>query len=48
MARGQVGTIVEELNANNVLVEFTDMQGVIYAVTPIAVAMLLESKQTQL
>lgn len=44
VARGQVGTIVEELDGNNVLVEFSDMEGVAYAIAPIPVAMLMELK----
>lgn len=32
LARGQVGTVVEELDADTVLVEFSDDQGAAYAV----------------
>jgi hypothetical protein len=34
LARGQVGTIVEELDDQNLLVEFSDDQGRAYAVAP--------------
>ena len=34
LARGQVGTIVEPLDNDNVLVEFSDDQGRAYAVAP--------------
>jgi hypothetical protein len=34
LARGQVGTIVESLDAETVLVEFSDDQGRAYAVVP--------------
>ena len=44
VAEGQVGTIVEELDENTVLVEFADLNGVAYAITPI----LLELKDTPL
>lgn len=46
VVKGQVGTIVEELDGNNVLVEFADMEGVAYAISPIPVAMLMELKHT--
>lgn len=32
LARGQVGTVVEELDADTVLVEFSDDQGAAYAI----------------
>ena len=41
LARGQVGTIVEQLDENNSLVEFSDDQGRAYAVTPCPRAELL-------
>ena len=44
VAKGQVGTIIEELDSNNVLVEFADMNGVAYAISPMPVAMLMELK----
>jgi len=34
LARGQVGTIVELLDEETVLVEFSDDQGYAYAITP--------------
>ncbi len=34
LARGQVGTVVESLDQNTVLVEFSDEQGRAYAVVP--------------
>ena len=34
LARGQVGTVVEELDEENVLVEFSDDQGRAYALAP--------------
>jgi hypothetical protein len=36
LARGQVGTVVEELDKENVLVEFSDDEGRAYAVAPCA------------
>ncbi|MFD2184499.1 DUF4926 domain-containing protein [Rhodoplanes azumiensis] len=41
LARGQVGTIVEELDVDTALVEFSDDQGRAYAVEPCAKAELL-------
>ena len=43
---GQIGTIVEELDDDTVLVEFSDLNGVAYAITPIPVAALMELKHT--
>jgi hypothetical protein len=34
LARGQVGTIVEQLDDKTLLVEFSDDQGLAYAVAP--------------
>lgn len=34
LARGQVGTIVEKLNAETLLVEFSDDNGRAYAIAP--------------
>lgn len=42
LTRGQVGTIVEELSSEVVLVEFADLNGVAYAITPVAVSRLME------
>jgi hypothetical protein len=41
LARGQVGTIVEQLDAETVLVEFGDDQGRAYALAPCARHQLL-------
>ena len=41
LARGQVGTIVEQLDENISLVEFSDEQGRAYAVAPCPQAELL-------
>lgn len=41
LARGQVGTVVEELDASTVLVEFSDDDGRAYAVEPYPRAELL-------
>ena len=46
IVKGQVGTIVEELDNNNVLVEFANVEGVAYAIKPIPVARLMELKYT--
>jgi hypothetical protein len=34
LTRGQVGTVVEPLNTDSVLVEFTDDDGCAYAIAP--------------
>jgi hypothetical protein len=41
LARGQVGTIVEQLDGKTLLVEFSDDQGRAYAVVPCSRADLL-------
>jgi hypothetical protein len=41
LARGQVGTIVEQLDENISLVEFSDEQGRAYAIVPCAITELL-------
>jgi hypothetical protein len=41
LSRGQVGTIIEELDDQNLLVEFSDDQGHAYAVAPCPQAELL-------
>lgn len=46
VAKGQVGTIVEELDGKNVLVEFADLDGVAYAISPLPVGLLMELKHT--
>ncbi|HRQ56417.1 MAG TPA: DUF4926 domain-containing protein [Azoarcus taiwanensis] len=35
IGRGQVGTVIETLDRNHLLVEFADLNGVAYAITPI-------------
>lgn len=44
VAKGQVGTIVEELDDANVLVEFADLNGVAYAISPVPIELLMELK----
>jgi len=46
LARGQVGTIVDELNEDVVLVEFADLSGVAYAIAPLPVRKLIELRHT--
>jgi hypothetical protein len=41
LARGQVGTVVEALDAATVLVEFSDDEGRAYAIAPLPRAELL-------
>lgn len=41
LARGQVGTVVEALDGDTVLVEFSDDDGRAFAVEPVPVARLL-------
>jgi len=41
LARGQVGTVVEQLDDQNLLIEFSDDQGHAYAVAPCSQADLL-------
>jgi Domain of unknown function (DUF4926) len=41
LASGQVGTVVEELDAANLLVEFSDDKGRPYAITPVQKSRLL-------
>jgi hypothetical protein len=38
LSRGLVGTVVEELDAENILVEFIDENGQTYAITPVPVS----------
>lgn len=42
IAKGQVGTIVDELDRETVLVEFADLDGVAYAIEPIPCRKLME------
>jgi hypothetical protein len=41
LSRGQVGTVVEALGKNTVLVEFSDDDGRAYAIAPVATAQVL-------
>lgn len=42
LCKGQVGTIIEELDACTVLVEFADLSGVAYAIEPINHNLLIQ------
>ena len=44
VVKGQVGTVVEELDNGHVLVEFADVNGVAYAIAPIPVGQLMKLK----
>lgn len=44
VGKGQVGTVVEELDRDNVLVEFSDLDGVAFAIEPIAKGHLMGLK----
>ncbi|MFA7293325.1 MAG: DUF4926 domain-containing protein [Rhodocyclaceae bacterium] len=46
LTKGQVGTIVDELGGDVVLVEFADLGGVAYAIEPIHVRQLIELRHT--
>ena len=46
LAKGQVGTIVDELDKDVVLVEFADLSGVAYAIEPISTGKLMELRHT--
>ncbi len=41
VAKGQAGTVVEELSDDTVLVEFADRNGVALAIVPVPVAALV-------
>ncbi len=41
LSRGQVGTVVEALDTETVLVEFSDDEGRAYAIAPVASAQVL-------
>ena len=41
LSRGQVGTVIELLDANTTLVEFSDDDGCAYAVTPVKSSQVL-------
>lgn len=42
LVRGQVGTVVEELDSAHVLVEFADQWGAVYATSPVSKGQLLK------
>jgi hypothetical protein len=46
LAKGQVGTIVDELGDDVVLVEFADLAGVAYAIEPIHIGQLIELRHS--
>lgn len=46
VGRGQVGTVVAELDSGHVLVEFANVTGVPYAIVPMPVEQLLKLKYT--
>ncbi|MBI5920389.1 MAG: DUF4926 domain-containing protein [Betaproteobacteria bacterium] len=46
LAKGQVGTIVDELSKDVVLVEFADLGGITYALEPLPVSKLMELRHT--
>jgi len=41
LSKGQVGTVVDELDRDFVLVEFADIDGVAYAIEPVPCAKLM-------
>ena len=46
LAKGQVGTVVDELSKDIVLVEFADLGGITYALEPLPVNKLIELRHT--
>lgn len=46
VARGQVGTVVEVLDTDHVLVEFSALNGVAFALAPMPVTQLMELKHS--
>lgn len=44
VGKGQVGTVVDELDHDHVLVEFSDLDGVAFAIEPIAKQHLMRLK----
>lgn len=46
LTKGQVGTIVDELSKDVVLVEFADLGGITYALEPLPVGKLIELRHT--
>jgi hypothetical protein len=47
IAKGQVGTIVDELSPDVVLVEFADLGGVAYAIEPVSIDKLMRLRHAQ-
>jgi hypothetical protein len=47
LAKGQVGTVVDVLSDNVVLVEFADFDGIAYAIEPLPVIKLIELHHTR-
>lgn len=48
VVKGQVGTVVEELDNDHVLVEFADVNGVAYAIATIPMGQLMKLKHAPL
>jgi len=44
VVKGQVGTVVEELDNDHVLVEFADVNGVAYAIATVPMGQLMKLK----
>ncbi len=46
LCKGQVGTIVEELDEHTALIEFADLNGIAYAIEPIDHTLLMQLYHT--
>lgn len=46
IGKGQVGTVVEQLDGDHVLVEFANLDGIAYAILPIPAEHLIQLKHT--
>jgi len=46
IGKGQVGTVVEQLDGDHVLVEFANLDGIAYAILPISAEHLIQLKHT--
>lgn len=46
LEKGQVGTVVETLDGETVLVEFADLEGIAYAIAPVSASLLMTLKHT--
>ena len=46
LEKGQVGTVVETLDGETVLVEFADLEGIAYAIVPVSASLLMTLKHT--